>query len=310
MYDDKKTFKIKKRFIILLAFVFFLIGGTSVKFYNDSTNVILAVSVKDTLEIIGDNNPINQALYKKIRQIEEERIIAEIKAEEARIAEEKRVEEKKRIEEAKIAEEKRIAEEKAKNGKIAYLTFDDGPSEKITPDILDILANYNIKATFFVVGKMVDNNPKVIKRIYSEGHSIGNHSYSHKYSYIYKNTDNLINELKLTEKSLKNILGEEFQTRLLRLPGGSFEKYKDKYLKAASEEGYRNYDWNALNGDAEGSGLSKEKLVNRLKSTIKKQKELIILMHDTDTKKTTVESLPDIIEFLIKEGYEFKALAQ
>lgn len=314
MDSGKKRFKIKKRFIALLALIFFLIGGTSVRLFTDSTNAVAATSIIDTLSMMGENNPINLALSKKTKEIEEEKIRTEIKAaEEKRIGEEKeKLDEEKRMaeEKAKLDEEKRIEKEKVKAGKIAYLTFDDGPSAKITPAILDILGDYNIKATFFVIGKMVDANPKIIKRIYNEGHSIGNHTYSHKYNYIYKNTNNLLNELKLTERSLKDILGEAFQTRLLRLPGGSFERHKDKYVDAAVEEGYRNYDWNALNGDAEGADLSKERLINRLKSTTKKQKELIILMHDTDTKKATVESLPAIIDYLIKEGYVFKALDQ
>jgi len=309
MKQDKKSFIIKKRYIILLVVVFFLIGGTSVKIFNDSTNIVVATNVVDTLNMMGENNLINQVLLEKIKQIGEERIIAEI--EEKRVAEENRLEEEKKLEEEKLKleeEARKIAEAKAKNMKVAYLTFDDGPSKKITPAILDILKDYNIKATFFVIGKNAENNPEIIKRIFDEGHAIGNHSYSHKYKHIYKSIDNFLSELILTDKVLKNTLGQEFQTRLVRLPGGSSDKYKAKFVKAAEEEGYKNYDWNALNGDTEGSNLSKERLINRLKSTIKKQKELIVLMHDTDTKKTTMESLPQIIDHLIKEGYEFRVL--
>ncbi len=300
----KKSSIFKKRYIVILAIIFFLIGSTSVKLFCESTNTVVAVSVEDTLNIIGSNNPVNIALEEKIRQIEEEKIRVEV---EKRIAEEKRLaEEKARAEE--VAEKK--AEERVKSGKIAYLTFDDGPSKQITPAILDILADYDVKATFFILGKMANTNQDVLKRIYEEGHSIGHHSYSHKYGYIYKNTDNFMGEIKYTEKVLKNILGEEFETKLLRLPGGSFEKYKQKFLKVATDAGYKNYDWNALNGDAEGTDLPKERLINRLKATSKGKKEIIILMHDTDAKKTTVEALPGIIDYLIKEGYEFRALDQ
>lgn len=311
MVDDKKRFIIKKRFIFLLALIFFLIGGASVKFFSKLSNVVVAVNITDTLGIMGENNPINKAFSEEVRRIEEEKINAEIAA--RKLEEEKKIAEEKRIEEERIkAEEeaKKLAEEKAKNGKIAYLTFDDGPSKRVTPAILDVLDDYNIKATFFVIGKMGKANEKVLKRIFDEGHSIGNHTYSHKYGYIYKNTENFISDLKLADKVFKDILGEDFETNILRLPGGSFEKYKQKFLIAAAEEGYQNYDWNALNGDAEGVDLSKEKLINRLKSTTKKQKELIVLMHDTDAKKTTVEALPAIIEYLIKEGYEFRTIGQ
>lgn len=275
----------KRRYVFLFAIIVFLIGSTSVKFFFNSTSTAVAVSVTDTLDIIGKKNPISLALDEEIKQIKEEKLRAELEA-------------------------KRIEEEKTKDKKIAYLTFDDGPSKHSTPEILDILSEYDIKATFFVLGKMAKINPDMIKRINEEGHSIGHHSYSHNYSYIYKNTNNFFGELNSTEKVLKDILGEDFETKLLRMPGGSFEKHKQKFLKLAKESGYRNYNWNALNGDAEGISIPKDKLVNRLKSTAKGKKEIIILMHDTDAKKTTVEALPEIIEYLIKEGYEFRALEQ
>ncbi|MDR7857276.1 polysaccharide deacetylase family protein [Tissierella sp.] len=316
MEDSKKTIVIKKRYIFVLAIIFFLIGTTSARFFIEPSNSVAAMSISDTLDIIGKNSPINKVLYKEIKQIEEDKILAEIKAKEAaeekRILEEMRVAEEKRIAEEKIKaeEEKRIAEERAKNPKIAYLTFDDGPSKNITPAILDILDDYNIKATFFVIGRMAEVNSDVLKRVFEEGHSIGNHTYSHKYSYIYNNVDNFLMDLEKNNEMFKKLLGEDFETKLLRLPGGSFGKYKDTFLKAAIGEGYLNYDWNALNGDTEGTDLSNEYLVKRLKSTIKKQKEIIVLMHDTDTKKNTAETLPETIEYLIKEGYEFKPLGQ
>lgn len=309
MKADSKSFVLKKRYIILLAIVFFLIGGTSVKLFYDSNNVAVATSVSKTLNIMGSNSPVNIVLDEEIKRIEEERVRAEEELkrieEEKRIAEEKRIEEEKRIKEEKT---KKPEDKKTEGKKIAYLTFDDGPSKTTTPAILDILSHYDIKATFFILGKMVDVNPDILKRTYEEGHSIGHHSYSHKYGHIYKNIENFLSEIKSTEIALKNILGEEFETKLLRLPGGSYEKYKKKFVEAAADLGYKNYDWNALNGDAEGINLSKEKLINRLKATVKGRKEIIILMHDSDSKKSTVEALPEIIDYLISEGYEFRTL--
>ncbi|MBU5426371.1 polysaccharide deacetylase [Tissierella pigra] len=294
MKKRKKSFTMRKMKIIFLAIIFFLIGTTSVKIFNKSNNAAVAISVTDILNIMGEKNPINQALDEEIKQIE-------AKAEEDK----------------KIAEEKAKEEERAKangkenkNTKLAYLTFDDGPSKYVTNQILDILDEYDIKATFFILGKMVNSNPDVLKRIHEDGHSIGHHSYSHNYKYIYKDTKNFLGEVESTEKALKNVLGEEFETKLLRMPGGSFEKHKQKFLKMFEEMGYKNYNWNSLNGDAEGIGLSKEKLVNRVKATTKGKKEVIILMHDTDAKQTTVDGLPEIINYLINEGYEFRALSQ
>ena len=195
-----------------------------------------------------------------------------------------------------------------KGKKIAYLTFDDGPSRYVTPEILDILDSYNIKATFFVLGKQAEKNPDILKRIYEEGHSIGNHTYSHNYSFIYKNVNNFLYELEKTEEVFKNILGEDFETNLIRFPGGSFGTKKAPFRSFVLEKGYNYIDWNSLNGDAEGHYIPAEKLVNRFKSTFSNQPVLVILMHDIDAKRTTVEALPAIIDFLIEKGYEFATL--
>ena len=300
-----------KKLIVLLAIIFFLIGGVSAKILSSSNETVLAINVEKTIDNMTVNNPIKIILEEKIRQVEEKRT----KEEERRRLEEIRLEEERRLEEVRLLEEERLAEDKdsgneQENYKIAYLTFDDGPSNTVTPMVLDILAEYDIKATFFVLGKMVDVNPNILKRIFDEGHAIGNHSYSHGYSHIYKNIDNFLEELRLADNAIRRVLGEDFETKLLRLPGGSHGSYRKKFVEAAEDLGYKVYDWNALNGDAEGLNLSKDRLVKRLKSTVKGQKELIVLMHDTDTKTTTAEALPEIIEYLISEGYTFKKLEE
>ena len=90
--------------------------------------------------------------------------------------------------------------------KIAYLTFDDGPSKKCTPKILDILKKNNIKATFFVIGERVNKNPEIIKRAYEEGHYIANHTYSHLAKKIYISKESFYNEIQQTEKSIGNAI--------------------------------------------------------------------------------------------------------
>lgn len=89
------------------------------------------------------------------------------------------------------------------NNKIAYLSFDDGPSKTVTPQILKTLDKYGIKATFFVLGSMAEKNPSILKSIYSKGHSIGHHSYSHNYKYIYSSYNNFLGEINRTEKIFK-----------------------------------------------------------------------------------------------------------
>ncbi len=198
----------------------------------------------------------------------------------------------------------------APKNKVAYLTFDDGPTKTITPKILKILDDYDIKATFFVLGSMAEKNPQILKSIKSKGHSIGHHSYSHNYKYIYSNVSNFLGEINKTSKTFKNILGKDFNTSLLRFPGGSFEAYKQASKKIVISKGYKVYDWNALNGDSEYKNVPVNKLISRLKTTVRGQKELIVLMHDSSGKETTVKALPTIIEYLKGKGYTFEVLVE
>jgi len=191
--------------------------------------------------------------------------------------------------------------------KIAFLTFDDGPSY-LSNDILDILKKYNIKATFFVVGNLARENKSIIERQIKEGHSIGNHTYTHNYKNIYSSVDVFVNEVDKTQNVIKSIVGSNYDIKLVRFPGGSFGDRLNPYKEAIKKKGYYNMDWNALNGDAEGNNIPKEKLIQNVKSTIEGKNHVVVLMHDCAAKKTTVEALPDIIEYLISQGYEFKAL--
>jgi len=192
--------------------------------------------------------------------------------------------------------------------KIAFLTFDDGPSEHVTMQVLDILDTYNVKATFFVLGSMCEKNGNVLKEIHARKHSIGIHSYSHIFSQLYKNEESFINEVKMTETVLKKNLGEDFSTRLFRFPGGSFEPYKNQYMEALNEAGYVSIDWNALTGDTEAKSPTHEMLLNRLKSTVIGKNNVVVLMHDSDSRQCSAEVLPDVIEYLKSEGYEFSVI--
>jgi len=202
------------------------------------------------------------------------------------------------------------------NRKIAYLTFDDGPSSKSTNRILDILDRNNIKATFFVLGSSIEssNNAKeTLKRIAKEGHSIGSHGYSHKYSILYPNNKidvrAVVDDFSKNNDLLKDILGKDFYTRLIRLPGGySSWNGTSELDKILEEKGIYQMDWNVLNGDAEGNNYTKEQLLKRLKETLGEQDVAIILMHDTDAKESTVEYLQSAIDYLKEKGFEFRTL--
>ena len=144
--------------------------------------------------------------------------------------------------------------------KVVYLTFDDGPSTTNTPQVLDILDNYNVKATFFVLGSSIDKSEgakDILKETVNRGHAIANHTYGHDYSYLYPNrvmnVDNILSDLEKSQNSMKAVLGQDFSTRVIRLPGGYWSWEGRTPMKEAMEQnGYYNVDWNALNKDAEG----------------------------------------------------------
>lgn len=198
-----------------------------------------------------------------------------------------------------------------KEKKVCYLTFDDGPTKENTPKILDILKRYNVKATFFCLGKMLDANSDIAKREYDEGHLLANHSYNHEYADLYATADSFMSEINKTEETIERITGEK-PFKLIRFPGGShnagsYAAAKQEYKKVLKDNGYYYADWNCLNGDAEASLRSVEQLVSRTKETAV-GKNIVVLMHDAAAKTTTPEALGTIIEYLKAQGYEFKRL--
>ena len=195
-------------------------------------------------------------------------------------------------------------------GKRVFLTFDDGPSESVTPKILDILDKYDIKVTFFVLGCNVKSHPDIVKRAYDSGHYIANHGYSHKYSKIYKNTSTVLEEYNKTEDAIRAAIGKtEYSSNLFRFPGGAYggpyEKIKKKARKELNKQGIAYLDWSALTYDAEGADTKEEILCN-LKETMNGWNNVVILMHDAPDKEITYKTLEDVIKYLKKNGYDFK----
>jgi len=192
--------------------------------------------------------------------------------------------------------------------KIAYLTFDDGPSANTTPAILKILDNYNIKATFFIVGSMAIRYPGLVKKEASDKQTIGNHTYSHNYKYIYSSTNAFIGDVIKCNTVLKSILGRNFNSKLVRFPGGSFGENLEPFREALKNDGYHYVDWNDLTGDAEGQNIPVDKLLDNLKKYTKGKEHVVILMHDISTKTTTVKALPQVIKYLKSQKYSFATL--
>lgn len=199
----------------------------------------------------------------------------------------------------------------ANNGeKIAFLTFDDGPSKTVTPHILDILKNEDVKATFFVLGNRVEYAPELVKRAFDEGHYIANHGYSHQYSSIYTSIEMIFNEYNKTEICIRNaIQNENYHSNLFRFPGGSVGGKYNNLKQQAKEELKENkiayLDWNALSNDSAGA-KTKEELMENIKNTVGNKDSVVILMHDAGDKILTYEILPDVINYLKQKGYKFQ----
>lgn len=191
--------------------------------------------------------------------------------------------------------------------KVAYLTFDDGPTANVTPKILDVLREKDVKATFFVLGKMMLANPDVAQRVVSEGHIIANHSFSHDYKTLYSTEESFAEEIKRAEEIIINTVGEEGYTKVFRFPGGSFNK-DAKFKEKLNDIGYVYVDWNALNGDAEGHNVSVSKQIQNITETTRGKNSIVVLMHDAATKQTTADALGTIIDVLRENGYTFKTL--
>jgi len=198
--------------------------------------------------------------------------------------------------------------------KTVYLTFDDGPS-KLTGKILDLLNKENIKATFFVVGIKTDEQKNMLKRIHSEGHAIGNHTYSHDYDYIYKEVNNFFKDLYKNEKMIYDAIRKI--PKIIRFPGGSNnttsntnsgKRIINDIIDRLTDEGYVYFDWNASSGDASPQPATVDEIINNVLTWVSKNNNAVVLFHDTASKKNTLEALPIIIEKLKFLGCKFDIL--
>ena len=191
--------------------------------------------------------------------------------------------------------------------KVAYITFDDGPSEN-TQQILDILKKYGVKATFFVLGEKAQMRPDLVLRIFNEGHTVANHTYSHEYDTVYQSAQVLREEIYKTEDIIASIIGRKNVMKLFRFPGGSMNKRQSELRYDFEQFGYKYTDWNALNGDAEIADYTYDHCIARIKETCSDTGDVVILMHDAATKQMTAASLPETIEYLISQGYSFERI--
>jgi peptidoglycan-N-acetylglucosamine deacetylase len=197
--------------------------------------------------------------------------------------------------------------------KIAYLTFDDGPSDN-TIKILDILKANSIKATFFVNGN--PNRKEVYQRIVKEGHTIGNHTYSHDYALLYKTIDGFYADMNKLNNFLYETTG--VKPEILRFPGGSNnhvsykyggEDFMDRLTRQVKQSGIKYFDWNVSSTDASVTTQDKNIIISEVLKGAKNKKQAIILMHDSKPKTTTAEALPALIKGLKEQGFKFASLS-
>lgn len=181
-----------------------------------------------------------------------------------------------------------------------YLTFDDGPSI-YTDEILDILAEYDVKATFFVVGKEDEVSRETLLRIVEEGHTLGMHSYSHKYDELYASVESFKADFEKQRAYLEELTGEPCV--FYRFPGGSSNTVSatDMHVFAnyLDGQGVVFHDWNIASGDGGRALLDVKTLVKNSTTDVGKWDASVILLHDSAEKSTTVDALPEIIETIL-----------
>lgn len=202
-----------------------------------------------------------------------------------------------------------------------FLTFDDGVNQTMTPRVLQVLADQQVHATFFVVGNTLTatDNQAMLKNEYQAGHGIAIHSYDHNYNLLYPNrvanATNIIHEYQQTETLMQQILGPDFTTKVWRYPGGHMSW---RGLAAADAQfkqlGVTWMDWNGAVGDALGSRGPKtveamlQYHANSL-TAFPSSPVKVILMHDAIDKELTLQALPKVIEYYKTHGYQFGILS-
>lgn len=190
--------------------------------------------------------------------------------------------------------------------KIIYLTFDDGPSSRITCEILDTLKEKGVNATFFVVGYKIKGHEDVIRRIYDEGNGIGLHSFTHDYKKLYRNNESFINEMEQTENEVYRAAG--IRTKIIRFPTGSKNHLNKDLAEELHKRGYKVFDWNACASDGINYRIPAESLYNEVIKSSKKWTKVVLLMHCDEMNKNTCRIMPRVIDHFKDNGYEFKII--
>ena len=208
-----------------------------------------------------------------------------------------------------VVENKTIGSFEPSDEKVVYLTFDDGPSMN-TQKVLDILAVYDAKATFFVTGTN-ENYYDLIKKAHDQGHTIGLHTYIHEYDQIYNSSSAYFSDLKKIEDLVYSQIGSV--PKYIRFPGGSSNQVSKKYChkimskltKEVVNRGYQYYDWNEDSEDGSGQLSVKQLIKNATAST---EKNIMLLFHDANGKENSLKAIGPVIQYYQNKGYVFKGI--
>lgn len=287
----KKHERIKRKRLRHNRFMRIILSGIGMAALVPVTaGIILGVQALTAVEEIGETELILKAQSNEVREVSGVFTTAYI-------------EESPRETEAGILSSGEEIQKSNDYQKMVYLTFDDGPSIH-TDRILDILKEYDVKATFFVVGKTDERSLAAYRRIVEEGHTLGMHSYSHKYGEIYQSKETFTEDLVRLQEYLYEVTG--VWSRYYRFPGGSSNTVSrtdvQELIRWLNDNGITYYDWNITSGDAVSGQLSKQAIINNCMSGIEREDECLILMHDAAEKSSTVDALPEIISRLRMRG--------
>ncbi len=192
-------------------------------------------------------------------------------------------------------------------GRKVYLTFDDGPDRINTPLVLDILDGYNVKATFFVVGKNIQQNPGLLTEIVNRGHALGNHTYHHRFSDVYA-TGSFMESVKVNEELIFQLVGQ--RPNLVRAPGGGLENW-EALQKVLAQNGCRLVFWDIDSYDSRKPYADGAEIIENIRRQAVKLNlypGLIVLMHDGNGRLNSVRALPTVLEMLLNQGFQFETL--
>ncbi len=192
---------------------------------------------------------------------------------------------------------------------VCYLTFDDGPGA-LTPDLLALLSELDVQATFFVTGEYSRQHPNLLRDIADDGHSIGVHTYSHEYDIIYSSVEAYLSDFDQLYRLILDSTGSP--PEIFRFPGGSVNAYNQTIytplIAEMSRRGFVYFDWNVSAQDAVVGNMSSDTLANNVLQGVSNQSRLVVLMHDHADNTALLSALPTIVQELREQGFRFDTL--